>query len=339
MYEAVFYQTIEYVIAPIGLMIFLFYIKNVDIREKTFNPEFKENGIESLFIASYSHILYYFSVTAHADGNHSDDIIEITKSASLMSAVLGLMLIFILKYYSNIWGTKNWKSKISTNTTALCLMFFLFIVICFLNFKGWHFDISVFSHPLIFLKGNFTFLSYPNNFLFIIAACAILLLQYKLNSRPKELTTDVMSFLNLNENQAEPSFNVISNYTEIGKSNINPVFVRVDAFIANAKILLQKGDPASVSLALLEVEKAKRIALEANYPENLLYGIRKLKIEIHCMLDDEKSAYLEVSEIEKQNLNELNIDLVTMRNEWVEFLNKLILQLKNKLDQQKSVTT
>lgn len=332
MYEAVFYQTIEYVIAPIGLMIFLFYVKNVDIREKTFNPDFKENGIESLFIAAYSHVLYYFSITAHADGNHSDNIIEITKAASLMSAVLGLMLIFILKYYSNIWGNKNWKSKISTNTTALCLMFFLFLVICFLNFKGWHLNVSAFDHPLIFIRENFIFLSYPNNFLFIIAAVVILLLQFKLNSRPKELTKGVLSFLNLNATPKDfHSSGIINKYTEIGESNSNPSFVRVDAFIANAKILMQKGDWSSISLALSEIEKAKRLALESHYPENLLYGIRKLKIELHSMLNDFDSAYLEISEIEKQNLNEVNGNLSKMKNEWILLLTALVSKLKTKV--------
>jgi len=323
MYESVLYQTIEYVIAPIGLMIFLYYVKNINTREKTFTPEFKENGIESLFIAAYSHVLYYFSVTAHANGNHNDKIIEITKSASLMSAVLGLMLIFILKYYSDIWGIKHWKSKLSTNTTALLLMLFLFFIICFMNFRGWHINFASLATE------QFIFITYPNNLLFIFTAIAILIIQYKLNSQDKQLTKGVKTFLELNTIKDDININDrLRHYTNIAKSNVNPNFIRVDAFIASAKLLQAKADSSSLTLALEEIEKAKRLALESDYPESLLYGIRKLKIQIHGQLKDKESASLEISEIEKQNQAESIAELAEMRNDWIKILKAMVDKMK-----------
>src|SRR5437870_2418869 len=96
MIEQIYFQILEFVIAPIGLIIFTFYVKGEDVNKNWAKPKriLTENPIENLFIASYSHILYYLSVSAH-DNFH---VCGSEQQSSLLAAVIGLLFLFIFKY-------------------------------------------------------------------------------------------------------------------------------------------------------------------------------------------------------------------------------------------------
>ena len=97
MIECAYYQILEYIVAPIGLMIFTFYVKGIGKPKELLHFKFSDNAIESLFIASYCHLLYYFNLTAHRQQNGYHLLCEF-HYASLLGAIACLLTIFIYKY-------------------------------------------------------------------------------------------------------------------------------------------------------------------------------------------------------------------------------------------------
>jgi|GEM_PF-4095920 len=320
MCESIFYQVLEYVIAPIGLMMIIFFVKNSDDKNGVFAHDFRDDGIESLFIAAYSHILFYFSVSAHPHEDHRD-IEDSTKTASLLVAVLGVITTIILKHYSKVWGDKTKKYKAITNNVALLLMANLLFIICYYNSAGWDFSFLL-KKPQVPFWHRLSFLLKPNNFIFIMIASFVLVMRFYLQWHKHKLTNDVKTFLRLNRKTAIELLpeNKMKDYTSIARNAINPLFVRIDSLLAKAKILEQNKE--TLHSALIEVERAKEMARNVNYPENLLYGIRKLKIQILCKMSEPEAARLEIAEIMFQNLGETNIEMKEMRENWIKWLEK-----------------
>jgi ABC-type nitrate/sulfonate/bicarbonate transport system ATPase subunit len=178
----------------------------------------------------------------------------------------------------------------------------------------------------IIVSHDLSELTYMSDRVIHISSSPATVIKEARNTLPEDRSD--IDFNSLTFSAATSSLIIAPISSPVGSRYPKPIFLRVAEFIDNAKILKEKDNPISLTQALSEIEKAKKLALECNYPENLLYGIRKLKIEIHCLLKDEFSAKNEISEIKNQNQNEKNTNLVEIRNEWVGSLSSLIDSLK-----------
>ena len=332
MIESIFYLCLEYAVAPIGLMIFLFYVKHKSTdKTRHRGPKFGENGIESLFIASYSHILFYFSLSAHC-GDHVTNVVGNAKAASLMMAVLGLILIYILKFYSEQWGENHPNTKMATNNSATFSIIFLVVNILYFKHDGWFIRWDILKHlptkitDIIyncFLYPNSLFILKPQNLLFLVSAIGLIIIYVKLlrSEGPFKKSVQIYS-RDRSAMSTEQLYNKI--YDPVIEDEETPWSLKVDALMLKARSNIQKNEIGILESELLEVRKAHRISIENDSPLNQIYGIDKLQIEILCRLGRIEEAHEVIAKWNKLYANEENANKKLALEMWIKILNDLV---------------
>jgi len=292
MIQSIFYQILEYVIAPIGLMIFTFFVKGKNTKELRV-LRFSDNAIESLFIASYCHLLYYFSLTAH-EHHMGVNTCRDDQFASLMNAIAGLLTIFIFKYfYEKLDGWKLEKLKGIVNGTAMGLMIILTAIIIDSNMNYAHHRWTWSPNDAWkIIAASGAFLIHLNNLIFIPFIGFIL---YLIIVKPIiQVNPSLKSYINTTKNVPEEIS--LRNYTSIADDTGSPDDIRISSFvkIANHFFTLKKYEEA-----LAAITNAKKLSVSTGNPEAQLIAIRVLKARIHCLLRQPGSASQEKVELEE----------------------------------------
>lgn len=292
MIQSIYYEILEYVIAPIGLMIFTFFVKSkntVAIR----TIKFSENAIESLFIASYSHLLYYFSLCAH-EGNIKFESVKNDQFAALTNSIAGLLTIFVFKYfYEKLDGDRLRKLTRTINYTAFGLMCFLAVIIVDsnMNFHNSHLSLSSkdankwlvdFIYFIIRLN-NLIFIPFIGFILFIVIIKPIV-----------RVNPSLKSYILTNKNVSDEKSN--ENYQAIASEIYSPMAIRISSYVKLAIEFLKNQDHIK---SMEAITNAKNLAITSNYPESELIAIRSIKVELHCILNQKDKALKEVSEVEQ----------------------------------------
>lgn len=315
MIESAYYQILEYVIAPLGLMIFTFYVKGENTQDVA-GRKLSDNAIESLFIASYSHLLFYFSMSAHEFHSHSETRSDF-QFASLLAAIAGLLTIFIYKYfYEKLDGAEFKRLCKHINNTAIGLMVFLIFIIIESNRQSfgykwtwspkdaWNILTSVFQSVLNLR--NLVFIPFIGLILYIIFF-----------RRPIQISVGLKAFLDSTKTEATQE--AIDRLLAIAKDSSTPPEIRYSSYVKITDYYFARKEYAK---ALEAANTAKQLALTAGYPEDQLIGLRTLKTEIHCLLEQEPEAMIELRELQdsQEKASEKNKPFYDL---WIKKLKKV----------------
>ncbi len=162
--EPIFYQILEYVVAPIGLMAMTSFIK----RSRENAPHGREdNKQEYLLIISYSCILFFLGQLAHTELTFG----IVQKLATLMLAIGGFILILIYKAFST--EVNNIYKFIFDAFFSWLVGAIFFAVICIIvstNMCVCHYELDIWSRPAwhLFFHECKEFLCNPLNLIFIV---------------------------------------------------------------------------------------------------------------------------------------------------------------------------
>lgn len=163
-FVTIYYQILEYVIFPIGLILLIFYIKNLEKTSYTlFKGEHLWEGLyENMTVISSTFLLYYFSINAHSE--FGEIYLISARIFALVVFILGLLFIIILKYH----GIKDPSSGVITAIFRYSILGFILlmvILIFYFNSKGkilklFGMDFIAFLYTLFSMdRCIFTFLS------------------------------------------------------------------------------------------------------------------------------------------------------------------------------------
>lgn len=322
MIESTYYQILEYIAAPIGLMIFTFYVKGVD-KDKFLGREFKQNAIESLFIASYSHLLYFFSLNAHENEIKNLECGH-NQFANLLCSIGGLLTIFIYKYLYNVLRDELKERLIKRiNTSTIVLMLLLSIIIIDTNSQIHH---LVFEPNFDTVKSNFIslfcFFKRVDN---LITLFLFLYLLYIISfNRPNISNSSLVKISDANKELN--SSNRLQKYFSIANDSSENFNIRISSFIK-----LAENDYANLNFqsSLEYIQSAKQIAILNSIPESEIYGIRMLKCKILCELGLINSIESEIEELIK-GMNLDSIENKSFYELWIAKLQDILKNCKNK---------
>ena len=155
-----------------------------------------------------------------------------------------------------------------------------------------------------------------NNFAFVIF---IILIMYIILRKPLiNASPSLISYINTNENT--PIDKSIKNYFEISKNSHGPVEIRISSLV---KLAQYYNNLNQLLPALEAISNAKALAIIESYPESQLYGIRKVKTEIHFKLKQLDNAEKEILEVEQSKLSDSN-ENKEFYDMWIHNLKKII---------------
>lgn len=331
MIESVYYQILEYVIAPIGLMIFTFFVKgekevissNISMQD-SLPIEFKDNAIESLFIASYSHLLYYVSLSAHSH-HYGNGICSREQFASLLAAIAGLLIIFIYKYFYGRAKNGDRKELIEylikqINRAAFGLMLFLTIIIIVsntnINHVKWTFSLEAFGNSIY---DWVAFLLQLNNLIFI--PFVLIFLYAIFIKQPTRETTASKKLQTLTSSNGDSDKNKLM---ELYLDHSSPIEIRYNSII---KLVGQYMQSQNYEEALNAVKKAKELAINYNYPESQMIALRYIIVELYCIFNNKEDAEKEIKEVENNKTKDdaINQEFYDL---WVKKLREIMTKYK-----------
>jgi hypothetical protein len=292
--QSIFYQILEYIFAPIGLMVFTFYVKG---GKKAEPKQFKltNDAIERLFIACYSHITYFFSLTAHS--KLETLTLYNNQVSTLLCAVIGLLTIFIFKYqHVKYTGKELQRITRHINLTALLLMSFLVCIIFNNNMhhEGYHWTFTIQDFKDRNVEFAY-FLLNTRNLVFIPFIVTIVYLVW--TNRATFFTSSVKPFIEITNIQSPTAR--IAELTKIAEDEEVNIEIRIDSHF---KIAKQHRDLLNFKDCLVALESWEKLTTSENYPEHQLFPARKLKIEVLCLLDLKDKAYIEVDAVKKKKV-------------------------------------
>jgi hypothetical protein len=316
MYESVFFQTLEYVIAPIALMMILFYVKHMD-RKVVQRPRFIENGVESMFIVMYSNLLFFFSLMGHPDPG---PIAEQAKIAALLMAFIGLLFNIVVKYHAGIIGEAHREAKVMSNGGALVLMVCLFFNICYYNFHGWHIDVDFIHHPFDYLRHHFAFLLHPGNAVLAVGSGLLVWLVVKMVRGKGGLSENMNNLLAVALEDAPTVTDKLKILKERIDNDSLPSFVRLNALLDRAQLFMDAGGAANLDAAEGDLERAKAICVLDGIDGETLQSVRRLRVQLFRRTNRTGQADSEVRELVNEMNATDNAEVKQVLQDWIEEL-------------------
>lgn len=319
MLQSCFYQIAEYVMAPFGLMLFTFYVKNLGATKTTYKPIIETNGIESLFIACYSCMLFYLSIVAHSDAE-IDLVYENAKSAILLGGFFGMIFIFILKYHAKNWGEDDNRSNSWPNKTALGLMIFLFIVIIYKNTHGFSGFKPTQVDFVSYIKDAFFFIIVPSNSI-VLVFMTLIAYFYTNNTRimmGRRVESNIDEYAKISDDRD------IKSYSRASSNILNPPHIKVQSLVKIAESLIDNDNHSDIEKARDKLILAKDIAIENSFPPNIEYGIRKLLIKTYKLLNYIDLGQNEIDEFILKNTNSNSHVWIKYGNSWESKMKEIL---------------
>ena len=354
-FNGVFYQVMEFIVAPALLVIYTNIVlkKEKDTEEYSVGRLKRDDSDELNFVAIFSGILYYFSLKAHSDHEHSCMIdCIIMKSQSCIFIILIIEFFLIITYknrnqeFLNIRPNKAILivSKSIWMVIFSLLIFFIFVInahenniILIFNFKHIFESIS-----LICFYFNPT--NNPDNFICFVALIIIGYIYFTLFRNPEvRIILDYQASHiydgGLNNKKKKKEMYKLKKLAQ--NANL-PNAIRFFAFFNASRYQYELIDSEEsffeflhrwlkcfrkdtskknyyLNRALELVSSAKKVGISMNMPEEQMLPIRQFKIRLDTSLSDCAAAVVEISELEQQ-LNDTDSYKKIML---VLFINKL----------------
>jgi hypothetical protein len=314
----IFYQVLEYIVAPMGLVVFTYYIKGTH-KKQTVNEDVTSNPIENTFIASYSCLLYYFTLSAHM---HKEHPCSMEQQAALLTVIAGLLILFIHKYLESNDAIKSAPLlDIIFKYMWVMIMFSLLLLIIISNMEIHDY---IFTTPFgsEFCKDFWTlliallvFVIHPHHALFVVFTVVVSIVLYSIS-----FNKVYPSIALIQGRQGASGTRVEAAKKIVNDPNAFPK-VKVSSHMRIAEAFFEKKEYRA---SLESVIRAKDLACEQKYPEDQMYGIRVLKMRVHCKLGQRKEAENEMKEV--QDARERD------REEYHEYYDQWLVALKKILD-------
>ncbi len=296
--NSIFYQLLEYIIAPFVLVIFTHFILSKEDKFKGLG----NYSIELNFVSLYSNLLFYFSCSAHHHPEHvctKNCLCIQVQLALLVVCVFGLFLILIHQRIHNISVVSRFLQTIF-NWLWAGIMAILLVLIFGINMHLNELSLSfkaddiqnTFSHLVLFFRC-------PCNFLLLIFILFVILIMV-LAWRPPQYGKSAIRFQNLSTDSditVDKKEKEKNKQLEIALNKMAKPEVRAQSFYHAANFSFENNE---IRHALNYVVESKKIAELAGYQERLLLPIRELKMKIHLTLNENEDANAELVEVKEK---------------------------------------
>jgi hypothetical protein len=290
--NSIFYQTFEYIIAPMFLVIIVHFVKET----KNDFKGLERNTIEYLFVSLYSTLLFFLSMMAH-HVHMKECTCSDMRLTLLLVFIFGMMILFIQKRIVQA----NWKPNLLVfilDRMWIIVMLILLCIIVHLNIHINELEYSTSNTPETFwliLHYIFSLPQFPFSVGFIVVI-SITIYAWKTENA---LAVDVFQNMNLSIDDQNGlsllSGNDIRLFKKVAKSySIKKIF-KYKACLRLAKHYFESDE---IDTSTSFVNQAKAIGFSEGYEEMILLPVRELIIRLQKINGNIVLAEKEVKEVE-----------------------------------------
>lgn len=288
--NGVFFQTLEYVVAPLVLVLITYFVGNNNERKE--NP-LGEKTTEYTFVSLYSNLLFYFSLSAH----HSHATVcccSQVENALLINAIFLSFLVIIRKNYRNEIDIPALLQYIF-NWLWLVAMVVILVLIVKINMHltGLEWGAKYFSRSC---GGWFEYFLAPDHVLllfFIIVVVTITIVAWRSEYQQSINNYQSIDFTASNSN----SVNQLTAEKVVHSNEATPIMrMKAAVFLAQCEY-----DKSRFNIALNWIESARKyIQMLPEVSELVLYEFREAFIKINFKVGRTKEIEAEINSLQKR---------------------------------------